>query len=157
MKTVYLAGLISTKAPESLAWRSEAALALIGAGFHVSDPLRDKPNLTQCSPDGGLTTPELTAKDIILRDYHDIERADVVLVNLNDYGDPRAFGGSTGTMFEIAWCWLLRKPVVAFCDLGPNGIIMRRHPFLVEAVSHIFETWQGAVGFVKHYHGDKRV
>src|SRR6266436_3238829 len=86
---VYLCGLISTDFPESLQWRIDVATVLIEAGFKVLSPMRGKENLVQTSPNGGLTDPKLTESDIVLRDYGDVSRSDVVFAHLETFGSPR--------------------------------------------------------------------
>ena len=148
---VYLAGLISTTHPESLAWRDEAAFRLVeGWGLDVLSPLRGKDMST--SKDGGITVDvsQGTSKDCILRDYNDIQQTDLILVNLNDWGEARAQGGSAGTMFELAWAWTAHTPVVAICPL--DNQVMRTHPFVREAVTHYCETVEEAIEFIGRYY-----
>jgi len=152
MKTVYLAGLISTEKPASIQWRVEAEFALIGKGFHILSPMRGKENLKATSADGGISTTGNTSRDIILRDYNDIVKSDILLVCLDNFGSERPM---VGTLFELAWAWLMNKPVVAFC--AASNYLMRNHPFVIQAVAHYFETMPEAVRFVADYYGDRRV
>jgi len=143
---VYLAGLISTTHPESLAWRDEAAFRLVeNCGLDVLSPVRGKDMAT--STDGGLSTPEQTNKSIILRDYNDIQQADILLVNLNLWGSSRPL---VGTLMELAWAWEMKMPVVAVCSKGDR--LMRDHPFVQECVSHYCETVEEAIDFIGRYH-----
>lgn len=152
MKTVYLAGLISTEHPESLAWRDVARRKLwdyagdLGKDVVVLSPLRGKADLEGATSDGGITHPATTAKDVMYRDRADILRADIILVNLNDWGSERPM---VGTMFELAWAWDHKKPVVAVVD--DNNYLMKSHPFVVEAVTHYFEDLDSACKFVARY------
>ena len=146
MRTVYLAGLISTHAPESLAWRLKAEEALSGAA-EVLTPLRGKENLFKETNDGGVTSNVLTASDVILRDYRDIRRSDVILANLELFGSDRPL---LGTIMELAWAWDYKIPVVAIAR--PVNILMRTHPFISSAVSHYVHDLDAAVDIlVKHY------
>ena len=143
---VYLAGLISTDHPESLTWRDEAAFRLVESwGLDVLSPVRGKDMTT--SKDGGLSTPEQTSKAIILRDYNDIQQADLMLVNLNLWGSPRPL---VGTLMELAWAWEMKMPVVAVC--AKSDSLMRDHPFIQECVSHYCETVEEAIEFIGRYH-----
>lgn len=141
MKTIYLAGLISSDYPESLEWRSEASYVL-RVHFNVLDPLRGKGDLKEVSPDGGLNHPRLTAADIILRDYNDVAKSDLILVHLDDFGSPRPL---IGTIVELGWAWLMKKPVVAIAK--ESNQLMRTHPFVVQCVAHYFQTLSQAVTF----------
>jgi nucleoside 2-deoxyribosyltransferase len=146
VKTVYLAGLISTEKPASLEWRHVVEAALKDR-FHVLSPMRGKENLAKTSKDGGITDPTLTAKDIILRDYHDVVASDVVLVHLDSFGSDRPL---VGTMFELGWAWDMKKPVVAVA--AGNNLLMRNHPFVKETVAHYVESLEDAVSvLLRHY------
>jgi len=149
--TVYLAGLISTHKPESLAWRKQAEAALREHGFEVLSPLRGKEALASESKDGGITTSGSTSRDIILRDYRDIVRSDAILMHLSAFGSERPL---IGTMFELAWAWMLDKPVVAVVPEGdPQEYLLRNHPFVVQSVAHYCATVEEAVDFiVRYYH-----
>jgi nucleoside 2-deoxyribosyltransferase len=149
--TVYLAGLISTDHPESLAWRTRAEATLIEAGFPVRSPMRGKEKLSEVSPDGGVTNPALTSSDIILRDYNDILSCDILLTHLSLFGSLRPM---IGTLFELGWAWQMRKPVIG---ISPSSLelfekqqfkLMRSHPFVTQAISHYFETEDEAVDFI---------
>lgn len=147
-KTIYLAGLISTDHKESLTWRLDAEMWLRAGGFNVLSPMRGKKNLVAESPDGGLTSLRLTSRDIILRDYDDICRSDIILVHLETFGSPRA---SIGTFFELGFAWMKHKTVIAVAD--PLNVTVRHHPFLAEAVAHYFTSVEDAVDFILEQHG----
>ena len=87
MKTVYLAGLISTDHPESFQWRVLVEPVLTEAGFKVLSPMRGK--TVSKLVNGGLHDPALTSKDIIFRDYHDVAAATVLLAHLEVWGSLR--------------------------------------------------------------------
>lgn len=133
MKTVYLAGLISTEKPESLHWRIEAEEHLREHAVVLS-PMRGKENLVKTSKDGGITDPSLTKTDVTIRDYHDIRKADVILAHLESFGSTRPL---IGTIAELAWAWDHKIPVVAVAREG--NILMRTHPFINTFVSHYVE------------------
>jgi nucleoside 2-deoxyribosyltransferase len=145
--TVYLAGLISTDHPASLVWRTIAEPMLEARDFRVLSPLRGKANLSQVSPDGGVSHPDLSPKDIVLRDYNDIVNSDVILMHLETFGSTRPL---LGTVAEMAWAWKLRIPIVAVANL--SNYLMRSHPFVREFVAHYFETVEEAVDFIANHH-----
>lgn len=140
MKTVYLAGLISTERPESLEWRDRVTPLLEGQA-RVLDPMRGKKDLAKNSPNGGLTDVRLTSRDIVIRDYGDVVESNIILVNLNDFGSTRPL---IGTLVELGWAWEHRKLVVA---IGGSQV-MKSHPFIAEFVSHWFDTEEEAIGFI---------
>jgi nucleoside 2-deoxyribosyltransferase len=147
-KIVYLAGLISTDYPESLIWRVEVTPMLEAHEFDVLSPMRGKENLVLQSPDGGITDPNLTSKDIILRDYHDVVSSDIILMHLENFGSPRPL---LGTICELAWAWEMKKPIVAIAH--SDNKLMRSHPFVKEAVSHYCSTVSEAIDFTAHHFG----
>jgi len=147
MKTVYLAGFISTDYPQTYEWRKKAYQLLLGPYFEILSPLRGKENLKAQTTDGGITSTISTPRDIILRDYHDVKRSDVIIANLENYGSPRPL---LGTIYELAWSWEHKKPVVAVCS--PENYLMRKHPFVAETISHYFETVEEACKFMDDYY-----
>jgi nucleoside 2-deoxyribosyltransferase len=146
MKKIYLAGLISTDYPASLEWRDKITPYLEGAGFEVLSPMRGKKAFKLVN--GGLVDPNLSSKDIITRDYHDVEGSDVILMHLDGFGSPRPL---LGTICEMAWAWQLKKPVVAIA--AEDNTLMRLHPFVKETVSHYFTTVEDAASFAANYYG----
>ena len=146
MKSIYLAGLISTQKPESLSWRIEAESKLKDIA-NILSPMRGKENLVKTSKDGGITDPSLTPKDIIYRDFGDVKEADVILVHLDNFGSERPL---TGTIYELGWAWLLQKPVVAIAS--EDNKLMRTHPFVYDTVAHYCATLDDAIDVIrKHY------
>ena len=133
MKTVYLAGLISTDFPDTFHWR-ERAHTLLHEHANVLSPLRGKENLFKDSKDGGVNSDHLTSDDVIIRDYWDVRKSDVVLCHLETFGSTRPM---IGTPMELSWCWEHHIPVVAVCR--PTNTLMRTHPFIVPSVSHYVE------------------
>ena len=123
-------------------WRLEAEKQLDGKGFRVSSPMREK-NLK----DGKMMgvnyeaygdVPELTPPSIFARDQYDVRRADIILANMTEVGKAHRHGSnpftdettyipSIGSDFEIAWAFLLNKPVVL---IAPTGNPYAEHPFL---------------------------
>ena len=149
-QNVYLAGLISTDHPQSLQWRKDARRLIYDKSprlVHIISPMDGKDQLAQFTRDGGVTDPMLTSKDVVMRDYLDVERSHVILANLNTYGATRP---SIGTYSELAWAWILTKPVVAFVDSG--AYVIRNHPFLREFVTRYEETLEDAVNFMLRYY-----
>jgi len=147
MRKVYLAGLISTERPASLQWRLDIAPKLQELGAYILSPMRGKQNLAKTSKDGGITDPALSPKDIILRDFDDVKRADIILVHLDTFGSDRPL---TGTIYELGWAWQMQKPVVAIA--AANNLLMRNHPFVKETIAHYCETQDEALEIMRRHY-----
>lgn len=70
------------------------------------------------------TNPVLSPMGIVTRDFFDVSRADVILANF--IGAQRV---SIGSMFELAWAYQTRKPVVVAMEPGN----VHTHPFVEQA------------------------
>lgn len=146
-RIVYLAGLIATEFPESLNWRTRIAPLLVDAGFEVRTPLFGKQNLHTDTLDGGITSTSASSKDIILRDRRDVRECSVMLTHLELFGSPRPL---LGTIAELAWAWDQKTPVVGIA--ADNNYLVRKHPFMVEFISHYVRDEEEAVDFLRRYH-----
>ena len=147
-RVAYLAGLISTEYPESLAWRLRVAPILEEAGFEVRTPLAGKSQLNKETVDGGITTVIATNREICIRDRRDVRESDVILANLNTFGCPRPLVGTIG---ELAWAWDDRTAVVAVA--AEDNYLMRKHPFISEFVTSYQKTLDEAVDHLIRYYG----
>jgi nucleoside 2-deoxyribosyltransferase len=78
-----------------------------------------------------------TQKGIMSRDFFDVARADVVIANFLGAKAP-----SIGSMFELAWCFQVHKPVVLVME--PSGNV-HDHPFVREACDFRVTTIEEAV------------
>lgn len=148
--SVYLAGLISTDYPRSLEWREEISPIFNSAGWAVITPMHAKKDLKMTTTDGGISTTAVTSKSIITRDRADVRRAQVILAHLETFGSPRPM---LGTVAELAWAWDQRTPVIGIAD--KNNYLMRKHPFMAEFVTEIFETEREAADFIIKYYGGR--
>ena len=137
---IYLCGPMAENTPEQAdGWRQEAAKSLEPNGFTVSTPMRGKGMLEEDKRMGvhyeayGKVA-ELTPPSIFARDQFDVRHADIILANMTELGwayrhnDEGVQIPSIGSDFEIAWAFLLNKPVVL---IAPNGNPYAEHPFLV--------------------------
>ena len=155
-KKVYLAGPITgTSWAESETWRDDIKqLALLDPRYsdiEFFSPLRGKEYIKD-NPEIKDSYPEYqfsTSKCIMLRDFHDVQTADAVVVYLKG-----ARKVSIGTVMEIAWAYQRRIPVIAIIEpftehktgfqesVGPN---IHEHAMLNEAFWYRFETIQEAL------------
>jgi len=115
---VYLSGPISGKTYEgATSWRDDARRFLEGYGIEVLDPMRGKASLQGQSkiedrPDVGDVLVQDAA--IFHRDHWDVQRADIILVNLSEAGKRV----SIGTVMEIAFAWVYRKIIILILPPG---------------------------------------
>lgn len=121
-KKVYLAGPITGLSYGGCTeWREAAKKMLADSGIDGFSPMRGKEYLSHLDTISGtgeeyadlgmFSTPE----GIMARDYYDCTTCDVLLVNLLG-----AKAVSIGTMFEIAWAYLKRTPIVVAMEKVGN-------------------------------------
>lgn len=148
MLRIYLAGLINPNVPMSYEWRKEV-IKNWGVYFKLVNPISSQVASSEARKTEGMLADTTDGKTIVMKDWFQIERADIILVNLDEYRSTRPL---TGTLFEIAWAWKLQKPVVAFGEDIKTDY--RDHPFVVEAVTSWHETWGEALNYI-HEHYEK--
>ena len=121
MKSIYLSGPISGLMYDeaALGWRQEAGQTLEAAGAVVLDPTRlETEHNDTPGPISALANPQsvmLNWKSITTKDRFYVQETDVVLMNL--LGASRV---SIGSMLELGWADLLRKPVVLVMEKEGN-------------------------------------
>lgn len=145
---VYLAGPIAgIPGTDALEWRSVATLWLENRMIECLDPMRAKDVLATPQRistnfnDYAISGPFFTAKGIMARDFADVKRCDALLVNLLGAKKP-----SLGTVMELAWAYLLQKPVVVAIEAEGNPHDL--HPMLHEAMPFRVETLDEAIDCV---------
>jgi hypothetical protein len=67
---------------------------------------------------------------IIHRDYQCVVRADLIIANLDTFGEERPLIGS---IFELAWAWEHHIPIILITD----EVMYKEHPFMDYIASHI--------------------
>ena len=84
------------------------------------DPLNGE-DFAEISPDGlkGVMPPHA----IIHKDYKCVQDSDLIVVNMNTFGQDRPL---TGTICELAWAWDKHKPIIMITDEDKYKF----HPFL---------------------------
>lgn len=142
--TVYLAGPITGLEYDNAEdWRGLVALELQEAGIDAFSPLRAKEFLRSLGPledQYHNLHPLSSSRGIMTRDRFDCTTRDLVFVNL--LGSRRV---SIGTVMEIAWADLLRKPIV--CVMEEDNV--HRHGMVTEAVGFEVRTLAEAVAITK--------
>lgn len=147
-KLVYLAGPITGLTfKDCTDWRQGAIQELAAVGIKGVSPMRCKDYLEDVGVISGhgreyfrmhqLSTP----KGVVTRDCYDVHRSDVLLVNLWN-----AQQVSIGTMFELAWSFHKRTPIVAV--MREHGCL-HDHMFVHQAISYRHNTMEDAIQTVK--------
>ena len=154
---VYLCGPMAENTPEQAdGWRQEAASLLGLKGFTVTSPMRGKEMLERKKVMGVHyesygQVPELTSPSIFARDQYDVRHADIILANMTELGQAYRNGRevslpSIGSDFEIAWAFILHKPVVL---IAPDGNPYAEHPFLKGMSSLVrFDTMEEGIAWI---------
>lgn len=130
---IYLAGYIAGSViDECTSWRKkirEHYDTWPGGRYPIScmDPLNGE-RFSEISSDGNKGV--IPSHAIVHKDYRCVELADLVIANLNTFGQDRPM---IGTFFELAWAYDKRKPIVLITD---NESYIN-HPFLAYAASWI--------------------
>lgn len=126
-KKIYLAGTINSN-PKTYEWREEAKEAL-GRHYKILDPTNNRFNKKAIKEHKG-DPKEFTQHCIddsqgilIVKDFNLVKQSDILLVNLNYVIAEKP---SIGTMFELAWAWLLKIPVIAIA----GDDLYSKHPFV---------------------------
>jgi hypothetical protein len=152
MFTIYLAGYISgQKMEECSSWRKKIrehyenwTTPIIDdrngkiIGYNTMrypicwlDPLNGKD--FEDIDSEGLKAKGVTPEAIVHRDYNCVRTADLIVANLDTFGCTRPL---TGTMFELAWAYESRKPVIVITQEANY----KHHPFITETASVIVST-----------------
>jgi len=139
MSLVYLAGpMDGLTYVECDEWRRIAAERLKDHGITAVSPLRGKRGVEEFS---ATTTsgPIDTDAGITGRDRWDVQRADMVFVNL--FGAAKV---SIGTMIELGWADAARVPVVVL--MSPNNI--HNHPMVRNIATYLTDDFDEALDLV---------
>jgi nucleoside 2-deoxyribosyltransferase len=127
MLRVYLAGYIQGEViDQCLAWRKRIReyyqhwKAKEKFPIVWLDPLSGE-EACEISPDGLHSS--LPTQAIVHKDYVCVEKADLIVANMDRFGKSRQL---TGTICELAWAWQLHKPIIMIT----NEEQYRDHPFL---------------------------
>lgn len=137
MSSVYLAGPIAGLAyDDATDWRNEAIEEIVGLGYEVFSPMREKSELREVYKGKVLDpTADLDMGGPFGRDIFDIDRSDVVLANLIAMDTP-----SIGTMFELGYAYKGGKFILVVMepwqDLpAPRAGDKGYHPFIQGAAT----------------------
>lgn len=148
MKQVYLAGPITGLSHKGCTeWRVYAKELFSEHQIKADSPMRGKDYLSHLESISG-TGEEYAAlgvfatqKGIMTRDYFDCTNCDVLLVNLLG-----AKAVSIGTVFEMAWAYMKRTPIVVVMEKEGNP---HEHMFVREAIGFRVDNLDDAIDVVK--------
>jgi len=129
---VYLAGYINSSVMEQcVGWRKKIRQhyeSWPGGKYPVDflDPINGE-DFTCIKNEGlyGVMPPHA----IVHKDYTAIEKSDLIVANMNTFGQTRS---PAGTICELAWAWQMHKAIVLITD--ENSYI--NHPFI-----NYFASW----------------
>ena len=137
MFKVYLAGYISgKKIKECIEWRKKVRQYYDHwkgkESYPITwlDPLNGK-HFGTITEDGLKS--DIPNSALVHRDYKSVKIADLIVANLNTFGDTRPL---TGTIYELAWAWIEHKSVIIITD----ELIYKEHPFIKATASIIVPT-----------------
>jgi len=137
MFKIYLCGYINNnKLAECQKWRKQIREHYDnwkGKGkYPISwlDPMNGK-NLESITSEGNVS--DIPARAFMLRDYQGVKEADILIVNLDVFGEKRPL---IGTVYELAWAYQDHKPVIA---IGTDKTYTE-HPFIKETIVSLFPT-----------------
>ena len=129
MFTCYLAGFMSgDKLKETTEWRYKIRSYFKSKDWPIvwSDPYNGK-DIGSITKDGLKSS--VPPHAIVHRDYMCVEKANLIVANLDTFGSTRPL---TGTICELAWAWKLHKPIIIISN-DPN---YKEHPFI-----NYFSSW----------------
>jgi len=151
---VYLSGPMIENHPENRIWRKHATERLTELGMAVRSPYRgrdkskimkvDKYHYTVSSAPISNRLGNL----LVARDLKDVEDCDILLVNLmNTKGERPA----VGTLSELAWAFMLRKPVICVVDDTTTDTNYYSHPFMHTFVDHWTNSVDEGIDVIANY------
>lgn len=127
---IYLAGFIhGKKLKECTEWRLKIRNHYLSTGWPLEflDPLNGK-ELGTISNDG--LKADVPASAIVDRDFASVKKADLIIANLDRFGEDRV---PVGTISELSWAWMLQKPIIVIS----NELQYIDHPFITKFASWI--------------------
>jgi nucleoside 2-deoxyribosyltransferase len=103
-------------------------------------------------------------KNIVRRNYHDVQRSDVILACFENCAPTNI---SLGSVYELAWGYALRKPTIAVIpglteessmeaarDMAQRPSTSYNHPYLKEAVDYLTDNLDEAIKILRIIHGE---
>ncbi len=147
-KKIYLAGNISSD-PATYKWRVRA-IELLSEKFIVLNPTANYFNKKLLKDHKGDTESfikEVVSRSqriLIVKDFNLVQSSDIILVNVALVTPDKP---PIGTVYELAWSWLLKKPIIAI--VGDN--LYSKHPFTRATFSAEVDTLEDAVTLIEEF------
>ena len=151
---VYLSGTMAEDKPEHRAWRVQATQKFNEHGIHTRSPYRGRDKSKIMKVDNYHYTYSTAPVSnrlgnmLVARDLKDVQDCDILMVNLKGTKGERP---SIGTLSELAWAYLLRKPVVCIVDEDSTDPNYYKHPFIHTFVDHWVSTVDEAIEVIINY------
>lgn len=145
-KRIYLAGNISSD-PATYKWRDKAT-KLLEEEYTVLNPANNKFNRGLLK--AYKENPEefkkgaIDKRILVVKDYQLVAGSDIILVNMQIITPEKPV---IGTLFELAWAWYLKIPVIAI--IADNWFC--QHPFTVASFSATADSLEEAVHLIKYF------
>lgn len=133
MFSIYLAGFINgNRIEECKKWRKYLRMYYQSKDWPIAwlDPLNGE-EFGEIDAEGLKCA--IPGKCLVDRDYRSVRQADLLVVNLDTFGEQRPL---TGTIYELAWAWQQHKPVIIITT-DKN---YKEHPFIKDTASVICES-----------------
>lgn len=151
-RIVYLAGSMEGRTLEEMnVWRLRAVEVLRAHGFAVLSPVRNKEE--EIKKMRRLTTKNVERKfktnEIVKRDLNDIDRSDIILMELND--SPDHLWHHIGTLMEAGSVIEKRHMVVVVT----NSEIVKHHPWVKYMAESIHSDLEEALDHIVKYIGSE--
>ena len=147
-KKVYLAGNISSD-PATYKWREEATV-ILEPKFIILNPAANKFNrllIKEHKADVEEFKKDAIKKSqgiLIVKDYQLVAKSDIILVNQQIITPDKPM---IGTLFELAWAWQLKIPVIAIA--ADNWYC--NHPFPRATFAARAETLKDACDLILYF------
>lgn len=143
MKRVYLCGSITGQSYKSIIeWHHKIKEKLESFDFECVSPMRNKHLIAAEEKIIGSyeNLNGYSSHDIFARDKFDVSQSDIILVNFLS----NTINMSIGSLFEIAWGYLLGKYIVVVTSKDS----IYNHLFIREAASIMFEDLEEAIDYL---------
>lgn len=111
---VYLAGYISgEKIKECIFWRNKIKIGC-SQTFNFIDPMDAHSEPEKTIDVKGLKASDCSHNDVFYRDYNCVKNSDILVANMDTFG--AISRPLTGTIFEIAWAYEWKIPIILIAD-----------------------------------------
>ena len=153
---VYLSGTMAQENEQHRTWRSHAVDLLSKHGIFTRNPYRGRDASKIIKVDNYHYTYSTApvrnrlGNVLVARDLKDVEDSDLLLCNLRGTKGERP---SIGTLSELAWAYLLRKPVICIVDKEDTDKNYYKHPFMHTFIDQwVSNVEEGVDAIINYWH-----